>query len=718
MPRTTRRIGPVTLALLMTLVSGLAGVGALARPGVAHAAPELACLEANGFFSVGVSEWQNTGPDQFSFVCNYAYSADGSGATFGVGITVEYACPPAAEQRFASVTGDNLVQRDGTISYENETGDFSTYSGDWTLNEKVFWIPEPQTFVTFATYSNDPVWLTAGSDDVGSTLVEQQAADLIAANRQVLPGCTEVPSSSPTPTETESPTATTTPETPRNLPLCDEAVAAITGFGADRLKKSGVDPSKSGLRVGLDELKQGFSTAIQAYNTAHPDAPAYASPGLPYGSAGALQWLFAEGGVNQLVSEQYVTHQESALQDAIVTESAARSSAGGDPHLAPGDVYRLALELTAGDSTQAMLLSHNTLRSLARNGDVGQTGIPQDLSFYDKYLIQVRDGSDNAGPWYHLFGTGYYAMVDDGDYGEALTAGGMTVATLGGGWTVFGVRSLLLLAAAGGSAHLALSNSDVTNALEQLYREQISGRDPDPEKFCYNVWGAVIGGLVYSSLPFKSTRGVSTPFSGFDAPAPVAPPADSLDATVRGEFINMIQSPVAVQIEQDGATMLLDQGSSLEEVGLYGSIPGWVLPVPEEKGSWGLAWGSADGHTQTVTMEATQDDAVVQVVRLSGDTGKAAVYEFTAAHAGDRYTMTMDDDTLDPDLVAPDGSVIRPARVVALDDGSTASDDEAEGGGLGSDAVIGLVLIGLAVLLLAIVVAIVVVARRPRTPRY
>lgn len=723
MPRTTRRIGPVPLALLMAVVSGAAAAGALARPGVAHAVPELACLEANGFFSVGVSEWQNTGPDQFSFVCNYGYSADGSGATFGVGITVEYACPPAAEQRFASVTGDNLVQRDGTISYENETGDFSTYSGDWTLNEKVFWIAEPQTFVTFATYSDEPVWLTAGSDDVGNTLVEQQAADLIASNRQVLPSCTVLPSDTASPTPT--PTATTTPDNRPLLPLCNEAIAAITGFGADRLKKAGVDPAKSGLRVGLDDLKQGFSTAIQAYNTAHPDAPAYASPGLPYGSAGALQWLFSEGGVINFVSEKYVTGNETALRNAIKSDSDARAAAGGDPHLAPGDVYRLALELSQGDSTQAMLLSHNTLRSLAREGDVGQTLVPKDLAFYDKYLIKVRDGADNAGPWYHLFGTGYYAMVDDGDYGEALTAGGMTAATLGGGWTVFGVRSLLLLAAAGGAGHLALSNSDVTNALEQLYREQISGRTPDPEKFCYNVWGAVIGGLVYSSLPFKTTRGVSTPFSGFDPPPVVAPPADSLDATIRGEFLNFVQSPVAVQIEQEGATMLFDQGSDLDEVGLYGSVPGWVLPVPEEKGSWGLAWGSAEGKTQTVTMEATQDDAVVEVVRLSGETGQAAVYEFTAAHAGDRYTMTLDDDTVDPDLVAPDGSVIRPARVVTLEDDAATpdgtSDDNAgdgSGGGGPDDTVVGLVLVGLAALLLVIVVAIIVVARRSRTPRY
>lgn len=725
MRKPTRRIGPVPLALLMAVVSVLAAAGAVARAGAAQVAPELACLQQDGYFSVGVSEWQNTGPDQFSFVCNYGYSADGSTRTHGVGITVEYACPPAAEQRFASVTGDNIVQRDGTISYENETGDFSTYSGDWTLSEKVFWIAEPQTFVTFATYSDESVWLAPGSDDVASPMLEQLAADLIASNRQVLPGCTVVP---PEPTQTPTPTSPTTVDPRPHLPLCAEALAAIQGFGEGRLKKAGVDPGRSGIRVGLADLKAGFSTAIQAYNSAHPDAPAFASPGLPYGSAGALQWLFSEGGVISSVSENYVTGQESGLQQAIIAESAARGSAGGDPHLAPGDVYRLALDLTAGDSTQAMLLSHNTLRSLARAGDVGQTGVSQDLSFYDKYLVQVRDNADNAGPWYHLFGTGYYAMVDDGDYGEALTAGGMTVATVAGGWSVFGVRALLLLAAAGGSAHLALSSSEVTNALEQLYREQISGRTPDPEKFCYNVWGAVLGGLIYEQLPLKTTRGVVTPFSGFDAPAPVAPPADSLDATVRGEFLNFIQSPVAVQLEQDGQTMLFDQGASLEEVGLYGSIPGWVLPVPEEKGNWGLAWGSANGRTQTVTMEATRAGELVEMVRVSGETGEAAVYDFTPAAVGDRYTMTLDDDTVDPDLVAPDGSVIRP-RVVSLGEGTGPAGSPGgsgdprdpggpdDNGGLDQDTVLGLVLIGLAVLLAAIVVAIIVVVSRSRRPR-
>ena len=108
-----------------------------------------------------------------------------------------------------------------------------------------------------------------------------------------------------------------------------------------------------------------------------------------------------------------------------------------------------------------MLLSHNTLRSLARSGDVGHTGIGQDLTFYDKYLIKLRDGPENAGPWYHVFGIGYYQMVDDGDYGEYVTAGGLTVTTLAGGWSVAGRPDPLALASAGGTVHLGLSSTEV-----------------------------------------------------------------------------------------------------------------------------------------------------------------------------------------------------------------------------------------------------------------
>ncbi len=723
MQPSARRIGPVPVVVLSALLSGMAVAGALAPSRAARAVDELACPVPDGYSHVGVSDWQATGPDFFSFVCNYGFAGNETAPAHGIGITVEFACPPAATDRMSSVTSDeNIIQREGTIAYENEEGTFLTYSGEWTLNEKVFWIPEDKTFVTFATYSNETTWLAAGSDDVANPVLEQLAADLIASNRQILPGCTELPSATfdPSPTNSPSPTAPTTTVDPRpHLALCAEAITAISGFGPERLRASGVDPNKSGLRVGLDELKAGFSAAIQGYNAAHPEAPAYASPGLPYGSAGALQWLFSEGGVIDAVSEKYVTGQEEALRQAIINESGLRAGHGADPHLAPGDVYALALEMTAGDSTRAMLLSHNTLRSLARAGDVGQTGIGQDLAFYNRYLIKVRDGSDNAGPWYHLFGIGYYAMVDDGDYGEALTAGGLTVATLAGGWSVAGARILLALATAGGTAHLALSSTDVANALEQLYREQISDRDPDPEKFCYNVWGAIIGGLIYNQLPFKTTRGIVTPFSGFDLPPPVLPPADSLDATVRGEFLNFIQSPVAVQWEQDGATMLFDQGANLEEVGLYGSVPGWVLPVPEQEGSWGVAWSSPLGATQTVTMEATREDADIELVRIDGETNQAAVYAFTADAAGDRYTMTLDDQTLDPDLIAPDGSVIRPARVVSIGDPEPEdAPDQTDGdAGLSGSTIAGLILIGLGIVLSVVLVVLIMVVRSRRLRR-
>ena len=457
--------------------------------------------------------------------------------------------------------------------------------------------------------------------------------------------------------------------------------------------------------------------AVGDYNATHFDAPAYVSPGLPYGSAGALQWLFASGGVNDNVSRQYVTGQEDALRKAVIAASDARASIGQDPHLSPGAVYRQALELTAGNASQAMLLSHNMLRSLARNGDVGYTGISQDLTFYDKYLLKLRD-NENAGPWYHVFGIGYYQMIDDGDYGEYMTAGGLTLATLAGGWSVAGLRILLALGSAGGAGHLALSSTEVTNALEQLYREEIGGNAPDPEKFCFNVWGAAIGSLLYNDLPFKTLRGVHGPWSKFQRPEPL-PPADP-STYPQGTMINFTQSPYAVQWVQGDQTMVLDQGATLEEVSLNGNVPGWVLPVPEEDDTWAVAWGAPGDAVQEVTLEAARGGAQIEFVRISGENGQAAIYEMTAVAKGDRFTMTLDDSTLDPDIIGPDGEVIRPDRIVSIDigddlDPESAPPAEEDDGNVRTILGIGAaVLAGMA--LVVLVVTLVSIRRNRRRP--
>ena len=177
-------------------------------------------------------------------------------------------------------------------------------------------------------------------------------------------------------------------------------------------------------------------------------------------------------------------------------------------------------------------------------------------------------------------------------------------------------------------------------------------------------------------------------------------------------MINFTQSPYAVQWVQDDQRMVFDQGETLEEVGLFGNVPGWVLPIPEEEGTWAVAWGAPGDATQEVTLEATRDDAPIEFVRISGETGQAAIYEITAAAKGDRFTMTLDDSTLDPDVIGPDGEVIRPDRIVSIDIGDdlnpeSAPPDDDDGNlrtilGIGAAVLAGLALVTLVVTLVTI----------------
>ena len=327
----SRRIGP---ALLVVATFLLAALTVPTSP--AAAAADAKCPLYPGFTHSGINDWQATGPDFYSLLCSVA---TGGSSGYTVSITVEFACPPAATGRFDSVKGSNLVERDGTLAYETETGKFEAGGGVWTTLEKVFLVPEPTVFVTFVTYSNHLNW--GGGTAIVHPAMEQMAGDMVRDNHPFLPGC-QTPTPTPSATTPTGPATSSTVDPRPQLPLCDEIRNLISGFSEQRLKDSGVDPNKSGIRVGQAELTQGFTDAVTEYNAEHFEAPAYVSPGLPYGSAGALQWLFSAGGVRLAkVSEAYVTGQEDALRQAIIAASDVRA---GDrrwiPHLAPGDVYR------------------------------------------------------------------------------------------------------------------------------------------------------------------------------------------------------------------------------------------------------------------------------------------------------------------------------------------------------------------------------------------
>lgn len=353
-------------------------------------------------------------------------------------------------------------------------------------------------------------------------------------------------------------------------PLCDEA---LRFFGLL------LQPSATHIRADYDDLEPSFLAAVARYDRNHPGAPSFATT-PPGGSASALNWLFAEGGtaanltaLGEGLSEEFVFTDrteagrllsrqaslygdtlraqpgtEGALLQAIVTTSERERR-----RLTPGDVFFLALEQTSGDSRHAMLMAHNTVRSLARGADASFTGVAQNLAAFEKYLAPIRGGAletpelrdagvapeagtaggsrgidgprplpetkpdpfagDNAGPWYHLFGTAFFEMQVQGELGSVLADALDGTPAPGAAGLVPGKVD-------------PTSASQVANALEQYYRELLGRRVPDPEKYCFNVWGARIGAKLGKAFLGPGRRRLG-PLGARDLRSKARPPAGS-----------------------------------------------------------------------------------------------------------------------------------------------------------------------------------------------
>ena len=353
-------------------------------------------------------------------------------------------------------------------------------------------------------------------------------------------------------------------------PLCEEA---LRFFGLL------LQPSATHIRADYEDLEPSFREAVALYDRKHPGAPTFAST-PPGGSASALNWLFAEGGtaanltaLGNNLSEEFVftdrteamrllSRQGSLYGDAVraqpgtegaLLQSIVTTSERERRRLTPGDVFFLALEQTSGDSRHAMLMAHNTMRSLARGADGNFTGVAQNLAAFEKYLAPIRGGAletpqlrdagapveagtaggsrridaprsapeakpdpfagDNAGPWYHLFGTAFFEMQVQGELGSVLA-------------------DALSGTPAPGAAGLApgkvdpTSASQVANALEQYYRELLGKNVPDPEKYCFNVWGARIGAKLGKVFLGPGRRRLG-PLGARDLGSKAKPPAGS-----------------------------------------------------------------------------------------------------------------------------------------------------------------------------------------------
>ncbi|MDF1500961.1 MAG: hypothetical protein P1P76_10870 [Anaerolineales bacterium] len=454
------------------------------------------------------------------------------------------------------------------------------------------------------------------------------------------------------------------------LPICAEAAALLEGFGAERLRAGGIsDPLESSIKVDDEFLVFDFQAAVRNYNERNAGDPAYVSDSLEQVST--LVWMFSNGGLlPEAVSREFITGHEASLITAIRARTSEKESRGAaEPRLSPGEVFELALELTGGDANSAMLTAHNAIRTVARGdgtgGLMGVTGPAPD--FLNENLIELRGHADNAGPWYHLFGTGYMEIVSQGDWSPYMAA---TAAVATGlvnppaGLVMVGA-GVLWQAEVNKEGSLA---SRFYNALEQIYREQLSGRTPDPEKFCFNVWGSQIGNMLYENLPYQSTRGFgSEPFSDFTRPDLESPSFDAIRDVARARFMHVVQSPFSVQWQQGSYAMVLDQADSLEEARLLGSLPALFFPVAEED-TWGAIWFSAPGEQQ-VTFESMLPATTLHYTRMDLETGEIARYETVVEGEGARVELLGAGGASAPTMIDEDGRTVEPQIQSVQQDG-------------------------------------------------
>lgn len=432
-------------------------------------------------------------------------------------------------------------------------------------------------------------------------------------------------------------------------PLCPEANHWASGltFSEADLVRAGRDSGQTGLRVDAGQLLRQFREALVRYNADHPTARAHTPLVVPYAERfGALQWLSTSGGRFDWMSRRYVDGNEPMLREMIVTTSNARREAGADHRLQPGDVFEMALRLSDGNVTQAMLLAHNTLRAVGRGADHSFTGLNQEDTIFSEHLAELRDGED-VGPWYHLFGMAYYQLLNASDPSPYITTGILGILALYPPSGIL-VRAARLLAL-GGAAGELLGRAPVANELEQVYRQMLDDREPDVEKFCFNVWGRDIGHYMWTLMQ-------ALPYDPVWNPDPYDPDLWHLNRL----FMMTTSSPLSVWWQVGENVLAFQQGDTLDEVEMWGSAPIAVLPIPMEDGTWAVLWITPETEPIEVTFEVTRDDVPSYLLRVDESTGEVAMWDIPATHRGDLFAITLDQEVLAPPMRTADGSTITP----------------------------------------------------------
>lgn len=429
-------------------------------------------------------------------------------------------------------------------------------------------------------------------------------------------------------------------QAPTGKPPCPAAV-----------RQFGLNPqAATAARWDIDDLRGQFAEAIARYN-AESTQQTYSTDNV-MGVLPAISWLAHQGGTLDAVSKQFVfasdadrerwtrartrhlpdtdagAGTERALRSAIYSASKAAGR-----KLNPGDVFYLALQQRQGNVKDALLLAHNTLRSMARVNDNELTDVSQDIPFINDYLEQSvvqRNDLQNAGIWYHLFGTAYFEMQARGEWGINTLA---QITVDGAGDLMFdALQQMNEIYKTDPTLQLPQNRSSISvlaNQVEQLYRKLKDSQADDPDKYCYNVYGAQLGAWLYrEKLPAINAR----------PPASTPPPGETMSifgpipASVSGVVIS--SSPLDMVWEGNGYRMTLDQARGQ----LHGYYPLKLIPYLESDGSWGVLWEDQLGKPYRVSLTASGsgDAHLTQVLE-----GQVAILPMSIRQ-GDRLVLDVD----------------------------------------------------------------------------
>ncbi|MEI7554074.1 hypothetical protein [Candidatus Chlorohelix sp.] len=532
--------------------------------------------------------------------------------------------------------------------------------------------------------------------------------------------------------------------------LCEEAKLYFTDEQLSHANVSSNTAFKSfKMKMDYNELRYDMQGGWNKYNSEY-EKMGLPKPYIPYNVAGAIPavtWLFAEGGVSDSISKQYVFNKdgidplmrgyavkhgtEPALKEAMLLKATRE-----ERQLTPGDVFYLAMIQSDGNVRNAMLLAHNTLRSLARAGDAAYTGVSQDPAFFNgkagseaipPYLVTIREG-DNAGPWYHLFGTSFFELESQGQWGPLASIKDMIT------WeNAKGLVSGNLYTPAKDDVQSA--SSELANLAEQFYRQALGNRNPDIEKFCFNVWGGRLGAWLWNIAPksgvdISGAKGVADWVKGYTwdpavdlasyvknyvtggTTAAKAQPTTSVFGAKKSTpkpKLSMTGSPINMTWEGQNLKMAIDQSTGT----LYGYMPFSIWPIQEKDGTWAMLWSAPPELNYKVALEGTASGNV-HLVSIDPETSQIATYT-SPVSTGEKLSMDVNAKNSLPSLTRANGEVVKPAiRTADLSPISAGEQTTATDSGIPGWVVP--VLIGvIAVAILLIVVTLALLLGRKRT---